>query len=146
MKPRCQHRFQIKGSVARNGKRVFTLECPGCGKVKTQKRKLPIPTNSYQIGSSAKKPRKRLPAVSQKRKELNKQYSEARRVFLEAHVTCQVEGCRELATDVHHRGRRGKNLLKTELFMVVCRQHHDYIERNGLWAKAQGYTIPYHLT
>lgn len=139
-----QHRYSIAGSVTTDLERVFTLRCNLCGREKTQRRKMPSRSHTNAPGST--KPRKPIRQVSEKRKSLNAQYSKLRAEFLEKFPQCQVEGCKEAACDVHHRGRRGKNLCRVDLFMAVCRQHHDTIEVNGLWAKSMGYTIPYHLT
>lgn len=151
MKPKCQHRYSIAGSVTTDLDRVFTLRC-ACGKEKKAKRKMPSRSHTKAPGSTAAKkkggdkPRARIKPVSDKQKVRNAEYSKLRKAFLEENPKCQAEGCKELASEVHHRGRRGKNLCRADLFMAVCRQHHDQIERNGLWAKSMGYTIPYHLT
>jgi hypothetical protein len=152
MKPKCLHRFTLSGSVTTDSTRIITLRCSLCGKEKMRRKALgrvkePSGTDHPQKKpGSIKTQRKPIRRVSERRKLEEKEYSKLRKVFLEENPVCQAKRCKEAATEVHHKGRRGKNYLRVELFMAVCRQHHDKIEKNGLWAKTMGYTIPYHLT
>ncbi len=72
-----------------------------------------------------KKTGARLKPVSDKRKILNKEYSEARKE----------------ATDIHHKSKRGKNLSSQQTFMAVCRNCHTRIHDNPAWARELGYLI-----
>jgi hypothetical protein len=152
MKPKCLHRFTLSRSVTTDSKRILTMRCSLCGKEKVRRKALGRVRKASSTADPQKKPRslktqrKPILKVSERRKVEEKEYSKLRKVFLEENPQCQVEGCKEAATEVHHKGRRGKNYLRVELFMAVCSQHHDKIEKNGLWAKSMGYTIPYHLT
>jgi hypothetical protein len=59
-------------------------------------------------------------------------YGVLRRIYLQEHPVCEsglpgdICGC--LSVEVHHRAKRGKNLLDASTFMAVCRSCHDYIE------------------
>src|SRR5690242_114691 len=59
---------------------------------------------------------------SKKRQQLNRTYSTLRKQFLTILPNCEarLEGCTGVATDVHHRKGRGKNLLKVETWLPVC--------------------------
>jgi hypothetical protein len=130
MKTKHTHKWFIQDSVNRDGRRHLTIACSTCGKTKSQSRKLP-----------SSKSRKAIPRQSEKRKVLDKEYSKLRKAFLEAHPLCLVESCKEPATEVHHKGRRGSLYLRVESWLPVCRLHHDYIERNGKWAVLHGYSL-----
>jgi hypothetical protein len=80
--------------------------------------------------------------VSDKRKTENKDYTKVRKVFLESLIFCQVKGCKELATEVHHqKGRIGKLLTDISYFLGVCRECHNKIELQPTWAKENGYSL-----
>jgi len=44
-----------------------------------------------------------------------------------------------MATDIHHKERRGKNLNNEETWMPLCRACHQKVESNGKWARENGY-------
>ena len=80
--------------------------------------------------------------VSDKRKIENKDYLKVRKVFLQSLMFCQVKRCKALATEVHHKkGRIGKLLTDTRYFLGVCRECHNKIELEPLWAKENGYSL-----
>jgi hypothetical protein len=80
--------------------------------------------------------------VSDKRKSENKEYTKLRKLFLTEYTICQVKGCKELPTEVHHKkGRIGKLLTDTRYFLGVCRECHNKIELEPLWAKENGYSL-----
>jgi hypothetical protein len=80
--------------------------------------------------------------VSDKRKSENKEYTKLRKLFLAEYTICQVKGCKELPTEVHHKkGRIGKLLTDTSYFLGVCRECHSKIELEPLWAKENGYSL-----
>lgn len=87
-----------------------------------------------------KKKRPRIPPVSERMKFQKKVYSEKRLEYLEKHPTCEYEGCNSLATEIHHKELRGKNLNNTNTFMAICREHHNDIHFvNTKIAKEKGY-------
>jgi len=93
-------------------------------------------------GEVKEKPRKRIKPVSSKRKTEGAEYASLRKFFLVAHPVCQFPGCtcRE-GLEIHHKARRGRFFLRTDTWMAVCRPHHDQIEKNPAWAKANGYLL-----
>lgn len=86
--------------------------------------------------------RSRIKPVSDKRQAQLDEYKVIRPEYMKAHPVCMVEGCNKPSTDVHHkRGRSGVQLNKTEDFLAVCREDHNYIEEHPAWAKAKGYSV-----
>jgi hypothetical protein len=91
------------------------------------------------------KPMKR---ASTKRYRQNLQYSEVRRLFLEAFPLCMM--CRKLrhrapheSTEVHHwRGRVGRLLCYTRFFVASCPECHDWVHANGTEARTLGFLAP----
>jgi hypothetical protein len=89
------------------------------------------------------KSKKRIPRMGKKRQGEARVYAKKRKAFLEekpmceAHATIIVyeEGAVGLlygtvkaqSTDVHHCAKRGRNYLKTDTWMAVCRSCHDWI-------------------
>lgn len=99
--------------------------------------------------------RKRIRTVSKKRQKENKEYTRLRKEFLVENPLCLP--CLErydmhkhnsgvgrptigAASEVHHKARRGKFLLRVDTWLPVCRQCHKEIEENGEWAREMGYT------
>lgn len=89
----------------------------------------------------SKKPRQRIKPKSDRRKKDDVEYEKLKREFFAEHPYCQVHGCQKLATDIHHKARRGPFLLRVDTWMAVDRQHHDQIESNPAWAKENGYLL-----
>lgn len=113
---------------------------------------------------AGKKPRKRLPAVSARRKREGKLYLTKREAFIAAHPFCQVFIARlelveaaviqfnghyidvfgllrraPVATEVHHKsGRYGGNYLNESTWLAVCRDAHEWIHNNPSLARARG--------
>jgi hypothetical protein len=87
------------------------------------------------------KPRKAMRKVSAKQAKINVEYTKLRKVYLTENPRCQWPGCNAEATDIHHRGKRGKNTNVVELFMACCRPHHEEIEAHKGMARANGYII-----
>lgn len=149
MKPKCQHKFQITRAVTEAGKRVYSLCCPHCGKKATRKVKLPKPydpSRSHTKAPGSTKARKPIRQVSEKRKAVNAEYSKLRAKFLGEKPRCEVEGCKEASTEVHHKSRRhGKFMLDTSSWLSVCNRCHRRIEENPAWSKAMGY-LQYHFS
>jgi hypothetical protein len=80
--------------------------------------------------------------VSQKRNLENKEYLKVRKVFLQSLMFCQVNSCKKLPTEVHHKkGRIGKLLTDTRYFLGVCRECHSKIELEPTWAKENNYSL-----
>lgn len=105
----------------------------------SQRRPEPIP---YKKGKSLK--RTKLQAVSKKRREEGKTYSELRKEFLTAHPFCHPcqddERFRTKATQVHHKAGRGKFYLRVDTWLPVCGQCHADITDSREWAESMGYS------
>lgn len=104
-----------------------------------------------------KAPRKRIPAMSAKRKKEAREYSKKRETFLRLRPLCErwqkrweavsnhgpfiiLEGkCGRLADDVHHmKGRLDGNYLDDLTWLPVCRSCHDWIHTHPKEARALG--------
>ena len=87
-------------------------------------------------------PVKNIKQVSDKKKLLDKEYSQLRRIFLNNHPKCEmhIPGiCQNDATDVHHKSLRGENYLKVSTWMSACRACHDYTHLNPDVARDLGF-------
>ena len=67
-----------------------------------------------------------------------------RKNFLATRPLCEV--CtkvkmdrRNQSTDVHHKKGRGKYYLDEDTWLATCRQCHDEIHKNPIWARKMGY-------
>jgi hypothetical protein len=81
-----------------------------------------------------------IPAVSQKRKKQDAEYSKLRKRYLEENPLCKVKvsGCSNTATDVHHTysgDDRAVYYLIQSTWMPVCRNCHDWIHGNPAKAR-----------
>ena len=62
--------------------------------------------------------------------------------FQRTHHYCEVEGCRNYMSAVHHKkGRIGKNLLDETTWLAVCNSCHAKIHKNPAWAMSHGYML-----
>lgn len=77
--------------------------------------------------------------VSDKRKILDADYREKRIAFLTLNPYCAV--CGGMATDVHHKARRGVNYLNVLHFLPTCRTCHQRVHDNPQWARENGYLL-----
>ena len=91
------------------------------------------------------KKRKRIPAMSEKRKKDAAIYSKKRKAFLEAHPLCQAtwliwpnRPTRPIATEVHHVKRRGKHYLDESSWLAVGREAHVFIHSHPTEARRLG--------
>ena len=80
---------------------------------------------------------------SPKRIKENAVYSLLRMSYLGSHPMCEagLQGCQGQATDVHHTysGKdRSKYYLKTETWLAVCRNCHNYIHMNPIFSRESG--------
>lgn len=100
---------------------------------------------AHRASLKEKKPPKRVPVkkISDKQTTKNKVYTAKRIIFLAAHPKCQakLEGCTQVATDVHHMaGRTGSLFLDESQWLPVCRACHSYIETHPDFAKEKGFS------
>lgn len=86
-------------------------------------------------GTTCRREKKRytIRPYSKKRQKENRKYSALRKQFLEDRPVCEakLEGCTGEASEVHHQAGRGKNLLKTDTWLAVCRNCHQEITDNS---------------
>lgn len=103
-----------------------------------------IQRRKQMLGIAGPKPEKkptRIKPASKKRAKQNREYSKLRKQFLIQHPKCQVSGCRQVATEVHHlAGRIGDLLTDPKNFLAVCHEHHVEIENHPDLAKEKGYS------
>jgi hypothetical protein len=78
---------------------------------------------------------------SEKRQEERAIYSEKRKAYLETHTFCEFDGCTRIATDIHHKARRGANYLDESTFFAACRVHHRWIHGNPAEAREMGLLV-----
>ena len=71
-------------------------------------------------------------------KELAK-YRVLRLEYLEQHPVCEMQGCSQPASQIHHKFKRGKNLNNVDTWMGACSSCHRYIEDNKTWARENNY-------
>lgn len=69
--------------------------------------------------------------VSEKRKTEMNDYATLRRDYLKENPVCEanLRECTGVATEVHHKAKRGANYLNVETFMAVCKECHILIEQ-----------------
>lgn len=152
MKPKCAHRFQITGAVTEDGKRVYSLCCPHCGKKATRKLKLPKPYDPSRShrkapGSTAAKkrnadkPRARIKPVSDAKSKWLKLYREAKD-NAPAIVWCEMSGrpISKFEAEAHHPfGRLRERILA---FVWLSSSSHRAIHDDGKEARRQGWLQP----
>lgn len=88
------------------------------------------------------KPLKRTPVkkVSDKRKEQNTLYSQARATWI---IGKRCACCGDPATEVHHKaGRTNDLLLEKKYWLPVCNGCHRLITEDSAWAVKEGYSLP----
>lgn len=90
------------------------------------------------------KPRiqKQIPAKSKKRAELDKIYSQLRKLYFVDHPMCEAAlpgKCQGEACDIHHKKGRGKYYLVVDTWMAVCRECHQWIELHPPEATEMGF-------
>jgi hypothetical protein len=79
--------------------------------------------------------------VSKKQAALLRQYSKLRKEYLAKHPWCEARvACNPpvRAVQIHHKQRRGANLLKTETWLACCEACHQWITDRPREAKAKG--------
>lgn len=79
---------------------------------------------------------------SKKRQKVNREYSKLAKAFKEAHPICMVQSksCSGVATEIHHKKGRGEFLCDVSTFVAVCRNCHNMVELNPIWAKQAGFS------
>ena len=90
---------------------------------------------------TAKKKGRGIPAMSEKRREDIKVYTQLRKKFLKENPMCEAGayGCTKRATQVHHTRKRGKHYLDEATFMPTCANCHRWIEEHKDQARELGW-------
>ena len=68
-------------------------------------------------------------------------YRALRLAYLEEHPVCEMPACHQHATTIHHKKKRGKYLNRVDFFMGLCMIHHQVVENNKAWSRAEGYIL-----
>jgi hypothetical protein len=108
------------------------------------KRGAPLKRTRFERKPGKPMKRGRINRVSKKRAAEGKEYASLREAFLSLRPVCEarISGvCSYNSTDVHHKAKRGKNYLKVETWMSVCRACHAHIENNRAESYEKGWLI-----
>lgn len=106
----------------------------------TQKRSQLI--NNQHLKSS--QPRPIVKKVSDKRKELNKEYAKLSEQFKRDNPSCLArvnEYCSGKSESIHHKRGRGRYLLDVSTFLPCCLSCHVYIEAHPKEAIQKGWSL-----
>ena len=85
--------------------------------------------------------------VSVKHAKELREYAKLRKEFMELNDLCYAThilrrcghyDCQRWASDLHHVQGRGKNLLRTETWIAVCRSCHQFIHDHPRQAREVG--------
>lgn len=92
---------------------------------------------------SVNKPKKAIRPFSDKKLEDLAKYRPLRDKYLKDHPICEVTGCGNETTNLHHKaGRNGSLLYDVRYFMACCYDcHPKRIHENPEWARENGYLI-----
>jgi hypothetical protein len=69
------------------------------------------------------------------------EYRKVRDEFMKTKNVCEVFGCYNKPTDLHHKKPRAYHLCDVSIFMAVCRPCHTKIESEDSWARENGYKL-----
>jgi hypothetical protein len=113
--------------------------CAGCNQMKHIWKSQGKDKYCKECWYSIEKPKSIAP-VSKKMRETIDQYSKIRTAYLVVNPSCKarLQGCTNVATDVHHKAGRGENHLKISTWLPVCRMCHTWIELHPKEAKELG--------
>lgn len=78
---------------------------------------------------------------SKRRAEEQHAYSNARKIYLRQHPTCEVCEVNQ-STQIHHTAGRINNLLNNEEYWyATCQSCHEHIHANPKWAYENGFLL-----
>jgi len=92
-----------------------------------------------QVRAWQNRPKTPIKRVSAKHKSKLNIYYKQREKFLKARPFCEVDGCKNVSTDVHHRRGRGPFLLVESTWLSCCRGCHIVIHANVAESIRLGY-------
>lgn len=86
---------------------------------------------------------KKIKPIADKRLERLKEYRIKRDKYLKDNPKCEVKGCSNDTTNLHHKkGRIGELLSDERYFMACCSTcHPKRIHENPKWARENGYLL-----
>ena len=89
------------------------------------------------------RPRKRLRAINPRKAPINALYAKLKRSWAKDHSICEYEGCgaKAMPQPHHKKGRLGKLLTDTTLWMALCWYHHRFTHDNPEMHYEKGYLI-----
>jgi hypothetical protein len=101
------------------------------------------PGEDYRRRHKAKQAKKTpVKKVGDKMKVRLQEYKVVRDDYMKSHRRCEVAGCFNEATELHHKkGRENGLLTDTAYFMAVCHGCHARIDLEPEWARVNGYSI-----
>jgi len=84
---------------------------------------------NFRLNPIELKPRKKIQAVSEKRKKELVLYRTERDIYMAHHKTCEAKlvGCTVKSTALHHTQGRTKNLRNQETWKALCDHCHRFI-------------------
>lgn len=87
--------------------------------------------------------------MSDKRRKEAREYSAMRKEFLRLRPICEAHSLvtgqkivHTMATDIHHMEKRGRNYLRKETWLPVCRECHAWCHANPKEAEKLGLLSP----
>lgn len=114
--------------------KYFLQKC--CDKIECRKFEMELKLSTPDLK------RTKVKKVSKKRQQQNKEYNQARLLFLSLpeNKTCPVTG--SSATEIHHmNGRENERLLDQKYWLAVSRVGHRWIHDNPLESREKGWFI-----
>jgi hypothetical protein len=121
-------------------KKGICSQCDTGKEVFLYKRNPPLCQYHYK---KSKKPKTKIKPFSDKRLESLKNYRIKRDRYLTDNPICEVKGCNNATTNLHHKaGRIGSLLSDERYFMACCSEcHPKRIHEDPKWARENGYLI-----
>lgn len=120
-------------------------QCISCYKYLKAKQYKERADKRRQNQQKEEKPKKKpISPVSRKRLGELAEYRKRRDKYLKENPICEVRGCNNATTNLHHKaGRVGKLLTDVRYFMACCSSCHPrkIHETHPKWAEEQGYII-----
>jgi hypothetical protein len=94
------------------------------------------------------KPKNGIKPMSDKTRELYKTYEPRKKAFLARpeNQVCLIRSkeCTVKATHVHHKKRRGVNLVNERYWEPCCKNCNTYVEQHVEWARLNGHLLSVH--
>ena len=92
--------------------------------------------SSEEVGNYKPKP---IAKFSKKKLKELAIYRPLRDKYMKEYPFCEYKGCMRKGEDLHHKKPRNLNLCNVDIFMSVCRLHHNWIHENHAKSVELGY-------